>query len=176
MKFLFYFQIFSLHLISIGSIGAQRFCTLIALRVCGIDAHIYAFIILSKKREKNKTISSLCLNGKNKPEKNTQVSTLYRNKTQNTKKENNNTKSIISIGRTSWDVLITLYPFKFPHIVVVYTCVSLGLPKKNGCQLYYVLLYRFGEVSWKELGHQQTDTFSVWWANKKNKQLRKIFF
>jgi hypothetical protein len=71
MKFLFYFQIFSLHLISIGSIGAQRFCTLIALRVCGIDAHIYAFIILSKKREKNKTISSLCLNGKKKTEKNT---------------------------------------------------------------------------------------------------------
>jgi hypothetical protein len=69
MKFLFYFQIFSLHLISIGSIGAQRFCTLIALRVCGIDAHIYAFIILSKKREKNKTISSLCLNGKKKTEK-----------------------------------------------------------------------------------------------------------
>ena len=88
--FIFFFQIFSLHLSSTGSIGAQRFCTLIALRVCGIDAHIYTFIILSKKRKKNKTISSLYLNGKKKHTEKCLVlcvSTLYMNKTQNTKKK-----------------------------------------------------------------------------------------
>ena len=92
------------------------------------------------------------------------------------KKENNNIKSIIvSIGRICWDVFITLYPFKFPHIVVLYTCVSLGQPKKNGRQLYYVLLCWFGEVTWKELRSSTNWHVFCLMANKKNKQLRNIF-